>query len=59
VGAIHSRLTKAIAKHISMAIDSMVKYDSWLLTWMKSTPDETHKPVRISGATIRTGPTSK
>src|SRR5215204_20208 len=58
-GAIHSRLTKAIAKHTSKAIDSKVRYDSWLLTWMKSTLDETQKPDRISAATKRTDPTSK
>jgi hypothetical protein len=59
VGAIHSRLTNAIAKQISNAIDSKVMYDSWLLTWMKSTPDEMEKPDKISAATIRTGPSSK
>ena len=59
VGAIHNRLTKEIAKQTSKAIDSKVRYDSWLLKWMNSTPDETEKPDRISAATIRTGPTSK
>jgi len=34
-------LTKAIAKQTSKVIDSKVRYDSWLLTWMKSTLEET------------------
>ena len=47
------------AKQTSKAIDSKVRYDSLFLTWMKSMLEETHKPDRISTATIRTGPTSK
>jgi hypothetical protein len=58
-GAIHSRLTNARAKYTKKKIASKVRYDSWLLKWTKSSPDETENPPRITAATFRIGPGSK
>ena len=58
-GAIHSRLTNARAKYTKKKIASKVRYDSWLLKWTKSSPDETENPPRITAATFRIGSGSK